>query len=337
MRNINEAVEWLAADSEQPSVRPGRENPPPAGDVELLDAYSSAVIHVVESASPAVISVTGETSRPGSGSGFLITPDGYALTNSHVIGRHEKLIAETADGDRLAAEVVGDDPSTDIALLRVAAGDLPYSQIGDSQGLRVGQLVIAMGSPLGLRSTVSTGVVSALGRSMRGQDGRLIENIIQHTAPINPGNSGGPLVDTRGRVVGVNTAIIAFAQGIGFAVPSRTAQWVTTELLAHGEVRRRKLGIVAAPFALSRSAVREFDLLSSEAVEIVEVGPKSVAARSGLRAGDVIIALNDRLVTGTDDLHRLLNQLPQPVELTLTVLRDSQLIAVPLESFEGNA
>ena len=154
-------------------------------------------------------------------------------------------MAETADGDRLRAELVGDDPATDLAMVRLAASGLPYAQLGDSDALRVGQLVIAMGSPLGLQSTVSTGVVSALGRSMRARDGRLIENIVQHAAPINPGNSGGPLVDSRGLVVGINTAIIAMAQGLGFAIPSNTAEWVLQEMLSHGRVRRRQLGIVA--------------------------------------------------------------------------------------------
>jgi S1-C subfamily serine protease len=191
---------------------------PPADDADLLDAYSRAVVHVVETVSPAVISVSGvRGERGGSGSGFLITPDGYALTNSHVVDGRPRLVAETADGDRVDAQVVGDDPATDLALLRLASNDLPYAPMGDSTTLRVGQLIIAMGSPLGLQTTVSTGVVSAVGRSMRGQDGRLIENVVQHSAPINPGNSGGPLVDSRGRVVGVNTAIVAWAQGLGFA------------------------------------------------------------------------------------------------------------------------
>src|SRR5438876_320694 len=218
-----------------------------ASDSELLDAYSQAVIHVVETVSPAVISVTGRGAdgRGGGGSGFIVTPDGYAITNSHVVDDRPKLQAETAEGDRLRAEIVGDDPATDLAVVRLAGTDLPYAQLGDSDALRVGQLVIAMGSPFGFQSTVSTGVVSALGRSMRARDGRLIENIVQHAAPINPGNSGGPLVDSRGLVVGINTAIIAMAQGLGFAIPSNTAEWVLQEILTHGGVRRRQLGIVA--------------------------------------------------------------------------------------------
>ena len=206
-------------------------------DTDLLDAYSQAVIRVVEAVSPAVIGLAaGEGGRSGSGSGFLVTADGYALTNSHVAGGRAKLVATTADGDRLNAQVIGDDPATDLALVRLAARDLPFAPLGDSDALRVGQLLIAIGSPFGFQSTVSTGVVSALNRTMRGEEGRLIENIIQHSAPLNPGNSGGPLVDSRGHVVGVNTAIIAMAQGLGFAVPANTARWVISELLSHGRV-----------------------------------------------------------------------------------------------------
>jgi len=295
-------------------------------DAELLDAYSQAVVNVVEQVSPAVVSVTGrqDEPQPGSGSGFVIAPDGYALTNSHVVAGRSRLMAETADGDRVDAEVIGDDPATDLAVLRLAARDLPYAEIGDSQALRVGQLVIAMGSPLGLHATVSTGVVSAVGRSMRGRDGRLIENIVQHSAPINPGNSGGPLVDSRGRVVGVNTAIIAMAQGLGFAVPGNTARWVLSEVLSHGKVRRRQLGIVATVHNLSRRMVRELDLVSDQVVEVVEVVDGSPADAAGIRPGDVIVALNDRVVGSVDDVHRLLAVFPIAAPLELTVIRNGR-------------
>src|SRR5436190_21338883 len=250
-----------------------------AGDAALLDAYSQAVIHVVETVSPAVISVSsrGSDGRGGGGAGFIVTPDGYAITNSHVVDNRAKLEAETVEGDRLRAEIIGDDPATDLAVVRLAASGLPYAQLGDSDALRVGQLVIAMGSPFGFQSTVSTGVVSALGRSMRARDGRLIENIVQHAAPINPGNSGGPLVDSRGLVVGINTAIIAMAQGLGFAIPSNTAEWVLQEILAHGSVRRRQLGIVANVTRLPRALVRGLDLVADQGVEVREVASRSVA------------------------------------------------------------
>lgn len=301
-----------------------RPAPANAGDFELLDAYSQAVVHVVQTITPAVISVGGQRRTGGSGSGFLVTPDGIAITNSHVAAGREKLWAETDEGDRVEATVLGDDPATDIAILRLAARDLPHAEFGDSESLRVGQLVIAIGSPLGLQSTVSTGVVSAMGRSMRGRDGRLIENIVQHAAPINPGNSGGPLVDSRGRVVGINTAIIQFAQGIGFAIPSATARWVFSEVLGHGRVRRRQLGIVATSTHVSRAWVRQLDLLSASAVEVVEVAKGGVAAQAGLRAGDVIVGINDRLVASIDDIHRLLTRFPEASSLEVTILRRGQ-------------
>jgi S1-C subfamily serine protease len=298
-------------------------NRPTARDAELLDAYSQAVIHVVETVSPAVISVTGrgENGRGGGGSGFIVTPEGYAITNSHVVDDRPRLEAETVEGDRLRVEIIGDDPATDLAIVRLAASGLPFAQLGDSDALRVGQLVIAMGSPLGLQSTVSTGVVSALGRSMRARDGRLIENIVQHAAPINPGNSGGPLVDSRGLVVGINTAIIAMAQGLGFAIPSNTAEWVLQEILTHGGVRRRQLGIVANVTRLPRALVRELDLLADLGVEVREVAARSVADQAGIRPDDVIVALAGRLVTSIDDLHRLLMTVPADQGFDLTVIR----------------
>jgi S1-C subfamily serine protease len=299
---------------------------PDSEDTDLLDAYSRAVMNVVDTVAPAVISVTAQpgSREGGQGSGFIITQEGLAITNSHVVAGRSRLSALTTDGDRLACDVVGDDPSTDLALLRLAGRDLPHVRIGDSQLLRVGQLVIAMGSPLGLQSTVSTGVVSGVGRSMRASDGRLIDNIIQHAAPINPGNSGGPLVDSRGRVVGVNTAIIAFAQGIGFAVPANTVQWVTAEILDHGRVRRRQLGIVGAVVQLPRAVVIELDLVSDLAVQVVDVDSRGVAARGGILAGDLIVSVNDRLVSSVDDLHRFLARMPIDAPLDLTVVRDGQ-------------
>lgn len=308
---------------EQHSDTPQPVNRPAVGDAALLDAYSQAVIQVVETVSPAVISVTGRgpDGRGGGGSGFVVSPDGYAITNSHVVDNRPSLEAETAEGDRLRVEIVGDDPATDLAVVRLAASGLPYAQLGDSNGLRVGQLVIAMGSPFGFQSTVSTGVVSALGRSMRARDGRLIENIVQHAAPINPGNSGGPLVDSRGLIVGINTAIIAMAQGLGFAIPSKTAEWVLQEILTQGSVRRRQLGIVAVLAKLPRLLVRDLDLLADVGVEVRQVAPQSLADRAGIRADDVIIELAGRLITSVDDLHRLLMTLPLEQGLEFTVIR----------------
>jgi S1-C subfamily serine protease len=323
---------WQFAAGDSPSAdRPQPARPEgdaaAASDLDLLDAYSRAVIGVVEGLGPTVLCIEGPRgdTRGGSGSGVLLTPDGYALTNSHVVNGRTKLTAVTEEGDRLDAELVGDDPLTDLALVRLAARDLPFAELGDSDSLRVGQLVIAMGNPLGFRSTVSTGVVSATGRAMRGVGGRLIENIIQHTAPLNPGNSGGPLVDTRGRVVGVNTAIIAMAQGLGFSVPSNTAHWVVGELLAHGEVRRRWLGIAGTTVGLPRTLVRELDLLADEAIEVLSVDPNGPASRAGLQVGDVIVAAAGRVTMTVDDLTRIVSIAHQGEPLELTIVRGERL------------
>lgn len=304
--------------------------PLPESDARLLDAYSQAVIRVVETASPAVLSLSGIGPHGGSGSGFVVTADGWALTNSHVVNGRSELVALTVDQDRLRARVIGDDPATDIAVLRLAASDLPTISLGNSETARVGQLVIAIGSPLGLESTVSSGIISALGRRLRGGDGRLIENVIQHTAPINPGNSGGPLVDSRGQVLGINTAMIAQAQGLGMAVPSRTAEWVLSEIRDHGRVRRRHLGITVGVSMLPHRVVQNLDLLNATAVEILEVQPNSPAARTGLRSEDRIVALSDRLVESTDDLHRLMALVPPDQDLTLTIIRDEQTLSVTI-------
>ena len=327
------ALRHAAADEhaeDRTQLGPGgtRSNLPTDGD--LLDAYSQAVINVVRQVGPAVISVTGRASDPrqGMGSGFLITPDGFALTNSHVARGRKRLRTTTEEGDGLDAELIGDDPATDLALIRLAAKDLPNAQLGDSDALQVGQLVIAMGNPFGFRSTVSTGVVSAIGRAMRSEEGRLIENIVQHTAPLNPGNSGGPLVDSRGRVVGINTAIIAMAQGLGFAVPATTARWVVGELLAHGRVKRLSLGIVAAVVALPRRLVRELDLLADQAVEVVEVRPGGAAASAGVQGGDLVVSAAGRIVASTDDLHRVLAAVPASGEVALQVVRDERLVEI---------
>ncbi len=312
------------------SDQPRQPEPKELHDTELLDAYSRAVVSVVENVSPTVIGVgpKGGQQRGGSGSGFVITPDGYALTNSHVVHGRTNLSARTTDGDRLDADLIGDDPATDLALIRLAARDLPAAELGDSDSLRVGQLVIAMGDPLGLTSTVSAGVVGALGRSMRGQEGRLIDNIVQHSAPLNPGNSGGPLIDSRGRIVGTNTAIIAMAQGLGFAIPANTAKWVVGELMSHGKVRRPYLGISATVVPLPRYLVRQLDLLNDQGVEVAELEPGGPAAEGGVRPEDVIVAVNDRVVTSVDVLHRLLTDFQHHEVLTLNIIRQSELLEI---------
>jgi S1-C subfamily serine protease len=318
-----------SGEASEPSHAP---QAPPPSDSNLLDAYSRAVIAVVREIGPAVISVVGSRGDGGGGvgSGFVLTPDGYALTNSHVAGGRSKLRAITPEGDALDADLVGDDPATDLALLRVAARDLPFAELGDSEGLQAGQLVIAMGNPLGFQSTVSTGVVSATGRAMRGEGGRLIDNIIQHTAPLNPGNSGGPLLDSRGRAVGINTAVIAMAQGLGFAIPAKTAQWVVGELVTHGRVRRHSLGITATIAPLPRRLVREHDLLSDQAVHVIEVAPGGPADRAGIKSGDLIVGVNGRVIAGLDDLHQILSAFRSSGQLLVTVLREERLMEMPI-------
>ncbi|MGC1729612.1 MAG: trypsin-like peptidase domain-containing protein, partial [Steroidobacteraceae bacterium] len=242
---------------------------------EPLDAYSDAVIGAVEAVAPAVVSVyvggAAEAARAqgGAGSGVVVTPDGYVLTNEHVVQRVQQARVSFVDGRTAPAVVAGRDPATDLAVLRAQATTLPYAQLAGDQRLRPGQLVVAVGNPFGYESTVSAGVVSALGRSLRSRQGRLIEGIVQHTAALNPGNSGGPLVDARGRVAGINTAIIAVAQGIGFAVPAATAQWVLTEILTQGRVRRAWLGVAARDRPLDLRLVRALSLGTRGAVEIL--------------------------------------------------------------------
>jgi S1-C subfamily serine protease len=314
-----------------------------AGDAELLDAYSQAVIGVVEAMGPAVVSVSaggvstaGNPEAAATGSGVLITPDGYILTNDHVVHPFRKtgrLAVQTGDGQFQAA-VEGTDPATDLAVIRAEASGLPYAPLGDSDVLKTGQLVVAMGNPLGFQSTVSTGVVSAMGRALRARNGRLIENVIQHTAPLNPGNSGGPLLTSRGRVVGINTAIIAMAQGIGFAVPGNTARWVVSQLLQYGRVRRGFLGIAARRRPLSRRVARHFKLANRHTVEVLQVEDAGPAHKAGVGQGDWIVGVDGHPVESVDDLHRHLAQWPIGRELTLAVIRDRQLterVVVPGE------
>ncbi len=285
--------------------------PIPAEDQALLDAYSRAVIDVVDRVGPAVVRLdvakAGDERHGGTGSGVVIAPDGLVLTNSHVVGGGSRVSVATVDGRSLTARVVGDDPDTDLALVRVDAPvTLPAATLGNSKLLKRGQLVIAIGNPLGFESTVTTGVVSALGRSLRARSGRLIDDVIQTDAALNPGNSGGPLVSSRGEVVGINTAVIMGAQGICFAVASNTANFVLGELVRHGRVRRAYIGIAAQQFAVSRRRRHAAGLAQESAVMIASVEAGSPAAQAGLAAGDIILALDGATVTGADDLIRLL-------------------------------
>lgn len=317
--------------------------PPPAGhadtpgteesDAELLDAYSRAVIRVVEAVGPAVVSVAvgkqvqGHGGQQiGGGSGVIVAPDGYILTNDHVVHRAGTIEVRLADGTPLPARVVGTDPATDLALIQAKGNDLAWAPLGDSRSLAVGQLAIAIGNPLGFQSTVSTGVLSALGRALRGRDGRLIEDVIQHTAPLNPGNSGGPLVDSRGRVIGINTAIIALAQGIGFSIPADTAKRVVPELLAYGKVKRAHLGIGCQSRPLNPGVAAGYNLPAGYAVEVVTTNPGSPAARAGIRVGDLIVAVNSLRVGSIDDLHRILAGCLIEEPVTVTIIRGGRRI-----------
>jgi len=304
-----------------------------AAEVELLDAYSRAVIAVVDAVGPAVVRVASkkpaEGNLPeveGAGSGVIIAPDGYILTNEHVVQGAASLSVTLHDGTNLDAAPVGTDPATDLAVIRANGSGLPYATLGDSGRLKAGQLVIAIGNPLGFSSTVSTGVVSALGRALRSRDGRLIENIIQHTAPLNPGNSGGPLVNSQGRVVGINTAIIAMAQGIGFSIPADTARWVVSQLLAHGHVRRAFLGISAQKRPLNRRLVRFHQLQNNYGVEVVRSEPNGPAGKAGIREGDLIVTANGQKTESVDDIHRILAEWPEGNSLAIVIIRGQELL-----------
>jgi len=306
-----------------------------------LDAYSQAVVSVAEVAGPAVVGVAAgrpdghRAGRAGVGSGVVIAPDGYVLTNSHVVEGAERLELTLPDGRSLGGRLLGSDPATDLAVVRADAADLPPATLGDSASLRVGQLVVAIGNPLGFQSTVSAGVVSALGRSLRSRTGRLIENIIQTDIALNPGNSGGPLVDSRGRVVGINTAIIAMAQGISFSIPVNTAKWVVAQLLTVGRVRRSYLGFVGQRRPIDRRLARARGLAIEAAVEVVAVEPSSPAAAAGLGEGDIVVAVEGRPVTSVDDVHRLLTDWPIGRPVRLTALRRTELVEVTVTPAEA--
>lgn len=310
-------------------------------DEELLDAYSRAVVNVVDKVGPAVVSIrvkkqarsrreTGE----GAGSGVIITPDGFVLTNNHVVEGADAVEVNLTDGSTFPARLVGTDPATDLAVVRVGGNGLPAAQLGDSGNLRVGQLVIAIGNPLGFQSTVSTGVISALGRSLRSQSGRLIENIIQTDVALNPGNSGGPLLDSHGRVIGINTAMIYMAQGISFAIPINTAKWVVGELVTRGKVRRAYLGLGAQTRPIGRRTQRFFELNTKSAVEVISLEENGPARRAGLQEGDLIVALNGEPVATVDDVHRRLAGQAAGSQVNLTVLRHTERLDVKVETGE---
>ena len=299
---------------------------------ELLDAYSNAVIHAAKRVSPAVVNIDVHLppqqhrgQSQGSGSGFIFTPDGFILTNSHVVHDAATIELTLVDGSKLPARIVGDDPMTDLAVIHVNAAGLPTAEFGDSSAIQVGQLVVAIGNPYGFQATVTAGVVSNLARSFRSQTGRLIDNIIQTDAALNPGNSGGPLVDSHGRVIGVNTAIIPMAQGICFAIPSNTAQFVASRLIRDGRIRRSYIGFAGQNVPLHRRVVRFHQLDVDSGVLIVGLEKDSPARQAGLREGDVIVSFDAKPVFRIDDIQRQLTEERVGVPSPITVVRGTEL------------
>jgi S1-C subfamily serine protease len=294
---------------------------PQPDDAVLLDAYSSAVIHAVETVGPAVVKI--DAGR-GGGSGVLFTPDGLILTNCHVVENSGPLTVVMTDGRSLRADLIGQDADTDLAVIRVDGSAMPFATLGDSRAVRVGQIAIAIGNPYGFHHSVTAGVVSALGRSLRARSGRLMDDIIQTDAALNPGNSGGPLVTTRGEVIGVNTATILPAQGLCFAIASNTARFVAARLIRDGRIRRSYIGLAGQTVPIPRAVARENQLAVTSGVFVVSVEPNSPAAAAGVKDGDVVLAFAGTPVTGVDDLHRLLTEEKIGEPTAITFLRSAR-------------
>lgn len=322
-----------------------------SADEPLLDAYSRAVIHAAERVSPSVVHIhVAGPPRPGrredaharpevhgSGSGFVFTPDGFILTNSHVVHGASAIEVTLPDGSPHAADLIGEDPHTDLAVLRISAPNIVAAPFGDADALRVGQLVIAIGNPYGFECTVTAGVVSALGRSLRSRSGRLIDNIIQTDAALNPGNSGGPLVTSQGEVIGVNTAVILPAQGLCFAISMTTARWVAGKLIKEGRVRRSFIGVGGQNVPLSRRIVRFHNLQRGSGVLVISVEPGSPAQGAGIMEGDILLEYAGQPIAGIDDLHRLLTEGQVGFAAPLAILRGAEkknVTIIPAETSE---
>lgn len=321
----------------------------PPTDGELLDAYSKAVVGASEKVIPAVVNINvhqllngRQAVHPrmsqqmvGSGSGFIFTPDGFILTNSHVVHNASQIEVALSDGRRFPADMIGDDPDTDLAVIRIQASDLVYARLGDSQPIRVGQLVIAIGNPYGFQCTVTAGVVSALGRSLRSRSGRLIDSIIQTDAALNPGNSGGPLINSRGEVIGVNTAIIQGAQGLCFAIAVDTVKFVATRLIKDGRIRRGYIGVAGQNVFLHRRLVLFHNLVSESGVLVIAIENNSPAQRAGLLEGDVIIGIDNQPIKSIDDLHKQLTEHRIGVKSSLTIIRHSDKLILDIITEES--
>jgi S1-C subfamily serine protease len=303
-----------------------------------LDPYSAQVVHAFDRVGPAVVHVTALTKegRPtGQGSGVIFTPDGYVLTNSHVVANAARLRASLTDGQSFDCVLVGEDPATDTAVLRLSGTGLPHAELGASASLRVGQLVVAIGNPLGFTCTVTAGIVSALGRTLRTRAGMLLDSVIQTDAPLNPGNSGGPLVSGSGRVVGINTAMIAPAQGICFAIGIDTAIWVATRLMRDGRVRRSRLGLSAQTVPIATRVRRFHGLDQASGVMISEIAADGPGQLAGLQAGDVLVSFDSVPVTGVDDLHRALTEERAGIQVPVGLLRRTELLTLPITPRES--
>ncbi len=318
-------------DDDAGEVQPSMSSISAADDFALLDAYSRAVTGAVDKVGPAVLhlQVSGlKDGAGGAGSGVVFTPDAYVLTNSHVVSGARKIEAAFPDGRSLAASLVGDDPDTDLAVLRLDGEAPAFARLGDSRRLRVGQLVVAIGNPFGFQCTVTAGVVSALGRSLRTRSGRLIDSVIQTDAALNPGNSGGPLVTAAGEVVGINTAIIGMAQGICFSISAATVEFVAARLIRDGRVRRCYIGVAGQNVPLSRRVVRFHELARETGVRIQSTAPDGAARAAGLQSGDIIVAFDGIPVADIDELHRLMTEERVGKPMPVTALRLSQKVEI---------
>ena len=303
-------------------------------DAQLLDAYSTAVSGAAEKVSPSVVHVEvahskgSEGARGGSGSGFIFTPDGFVLTNSHVVNRASTIHLTLLDGRRMSADLVGEDPDSDLAVLRIGAPDLTAAELGDSSALKVGQVAIAIGSPYGFQYSVTAGVVSAMGRSLRAASGRMIDNVIQTDAALNPGNSGGPLVNSQGQVIGVNTAVILPAQGICFAIAVNTVKFVAARLLRDGRIIRAHLGIAGMNVPILRKVVRFYRLAVESGVMVSQVEAGGAADKAGVRPNDIVIAFGEHSISSIDTLHKLLSDEHADVKTALTILRGTEKLTI---------
>jgi len=342
---MNTGIEFLSGIDAELNVPVTAIPEPKFDEGELFDAYSRAVVGASERVSPSVVKIEIEANdrkfrgrqmpnQTGSGSGFIFTPDGFVLTNSHVVHNASRTSVLMHNGLRSEAELIGDDPDTDLAVIRVDAQNIAPVALGSSANLKVGQLAIAIGNPYGFQSTVTAGVISALGRSLRGSSGRLVDDVIQTDAALNPGNSGGPLVDSRGLVIGVNTATIISAQGLCFAIAIDTAKFVASRLIRFGKVRRSYIGLAGQNVPLQRQIVRYYGMQNASGILVVSMDENSPARTSGLREGDIIVEFAGEKIEGIDDLHRLLTEERVGISQPITVIRGVERLElgiIPLE------